>query len=383
MKSKNFISRLIFVFLILILISDFYYKYNNYNEIQGLRMTLFVKIIIGALLVFVGAKNKLYKKTNIYLIVGLLVISMLSFLHLCSDDFLFTAESLGKYFFGLIVFLFFINQLDSINSHHLDSFLAGLIILNFVFIVLGYIFDFQIFRTYQGSRFGFDGIFKSTSVASYFYILCISNYVLKNRKPFDVFILLITLISAIFVGSKSIYGFIAFALLAKFLLYIYKKQNFVSAKTYFVGVSILIISFVSLFLKEIISLHSKSREVMENSGLFSAVFSYRDIHLNNAFVDIQNNFEFGNLIYGGLSCVRRYTEIAIADLFITFGLVGATIYIFIFYYNIPKIKDCYTTMLFFGILAIIFLRGNFFYFPSVIYVSIIIFVNILNIKKHE
>ena len=383
MKLKDIISKFVFVFFLLVLISDFYYKYYTLDSKGGLRLTLYVKIAIGVTFFIFIARNKFYKKINAILFFGLLAISLLSFLQLCHNNTILIVESYGRYYFGIIVLFFFINEKVSIDQVFFKRFLSCIIIINFIFIIFGYLNNLQIFRTYYGSRFGFNGIFKSTSVASYFYIFSICYYTLKKKSTFDIFVLVLTVVSAIFVGSKSIYGFIIYALVVKVLLLVYKKQSFISGKTFFIGSSILIISSILLFLKQIMNLHSTLREVMENDGVLSAVFSYRDVHFRNTLIDVNNNFELGNFIYGGLSCVRRYTEISIVDLFITFGLVGLIIYILLLYLNIPKIKDRYTIFLLLGILGIIFLRGNFFYFPSVIFMSILIFANILNVKKHE
>jgi len=383
MTSSRKTSILITVFFVLIIISDFHYKIISTYGIVGTKLTLPIKLLIGAFLsCYLILKKLLDNKKLIYLSLFGLVI----FVRLISqNEWHFEREIyiIGQYVFGVIVFLFFSNSYHHLDFRALEKFLYLIVLLNFVCIILALIFDLQLFKTYF-SRFGYNGILKSTSTASYFYMFTVLYLLVKKDKNKQLnLLLLIALLSAFLVGSKTLYAFIAIVFIVYLLRYINQKQRYVNSTIfYLISAVILIVLGLYLFIP-LISLNKTLHKVLINDGVVSVFFSYRNKHVVNAFFEVTTNYDLSNYLFGGLSKVTRLTEVAVVDVFLNFGAIGTVVFFVLFFKNMPHINNPILKTFLIVIFCLIMLRGNFFYFPSVIYLALAIFTLTLNHDRNQ
>ena len=383
MTSSRKTSILITVFFVLIIISDFHYKIISTYGIVGTKLTLPIKLLIGAFLsCYLILKKLLDNKKLIYLSLFGLVI----FVRLISqNEWHFEREIyiIGQYVFGVIVFLFFSNSYHHLDFRALEKFLYLIVLLNFVCIILALIFDLQLFKTYF-SRFGYNGILKSTSTASYFYMFTVLYLLVKKDKNKQLnLLLLIALLSAFLVCSKTLYAFIAIVFIVYLLRYINQKQRYVNSTIfYLISAVILIVLGLYLFIP-LISLNKTLHKVLINDGVVSVFFSYRNKHVVNAFFEVTTNYDLSNYLFGGLSKVTRLTEVAVVDVFLNFGAIGTVVFFVLFFKNMPHINNPILKTFLIVIFCLIMLRGNFFYFPSVIYLALAIFTLTLNHDRNQ
>ncbi|MDA8874188.1 hypothetical protein N9H78_00775 [Winogradskyella sp.] len=379
MKNKKAYSILVAIFFLLVIITDFHYKYLLFYGVNQMKLTFIAKLIVGITLIAIMLLNTKPKREIIYLI---------SFLGICCMISLWSLNSLGidssiyvmsQYFFGVVVMLFFLSDQILLNTNYLQKIVESIICINIICIILGYVFDIHVFQTYYGKRFGYSGIFKSTATASYFYMFCLGFLLVKKHKTKITYLFIVTtIVSAFLIGSKTLYAFVIFCLAIILIKKIGKRQNIIPIKAFYMFSTLLTIVICLITFIPLISLNEILRVVLEEDGIITAFFSYRDQHVMNAYANISEDYNNVNFLFGGLGYINRLTEIAIVDAFLTFGLIGTIIYVKLITINLPKITHNTTKLIMLVIAGLIFLRGNFFYYPSAMYISLAIFAITLN-----
>ena len=114
--------------------------------------------------------------------------------------------------------------------------------------------------------------------------------------------------------------------------------------------------------------------VYNDDGLISAFFSYRNTVFSDAVIQIKEQFSAIQYLFGNLASQIRRPELALADLFINLGVIGTITFLSLLFVNIPKKLPKRVIFLCSYILLITLLRGNFFYYPTVLFFSVI-FIN--------
>ena len=377
MINEKLISKLAALFFVIIIITDFYYKYIFYNNSEVIKLTL-IKVFIGAFLAtFIALSKQTAKKSYVFL--GLLFVSCVISL-LIQDNSMVNHNiyHFSKYAFGILAMLFFFKEYERLQTIYLKKIILGLVLLNFVFILLGFFFNIHAFETYYGDRFGYNGIFKSTSTASYFYMLSLIYYLLYRHKNYLTYILLsIIVLSSLFVGSKTLIAFIVITSTIVLGRLIASKQKLVGKNLFYV-LYIFIVSTLSIYgFKLYLTLNTTLNNVLTKDGMLSAFFSYRDVHFNEALTNIKEHYSVLNFLFGGASFIERLPEMAFIDLLLSFGLIGAIVYMLLLKHTFPKVNNKLAVILFVVIGVAIMLRGNFLYYPSVIYITLAIFTVII------
>jgi len=288
----------------------------------------------------------------------------------------------GQYFFGIIVSFFFFSFYKKLVPVYLLIVLETILWINFVLIFIGFFYEIPLFRTYgNGFRFGYNGLFKSTSVATYFYMFSFILFFLKKKTRYNYCLLFNLIIALLFIGSKSAYLYLFFVSLFLIVKVIFNMRVIKKTKLFF-GLFIAVsISIGVVILKLIFTLNSVLKDVLETDGIVTAFFSYRDQLVKNVLLIVKEKYNLKDYLFGGLEHVPRLTEIAIVDLVITFGAIGGGVYGYFFAHNFPVLKKIELKFMLSVIGLIIMLRGNFFYFPSVIYMSIVIFALIVKTEE--
>ncbi|MGF1555751.1 MAG: hypothetical protein ACFCUF_06075 [Paucihalobacter sp.] len=232
------------------------------------------------------------------------------------------------------------------------------------------------------TRFGYNGIFKSTSEASYFYMFTFILYLNKKQSVKQHFLLALIIVSSLMVGSKTLYFYLFVSFIYMLVLFLTRRVNLKPAALFSIISGMFIISgFV--IMKFILPLNYRLYALYQEDGFITLFFSLRDKLLLNAIEIIEQHYSLINYLFGGMAFVPKTTELGIVDLFITFGVIGIIIYFYFLKLNFPKLNNSNVKVLGTIILASIVLRGNFFYFPSVIFLSLAIFALILNQSKKK
>lgn len=308
---------------------------------------------VKALLVFLSLSCSciMLKETykiipKIYLLlISLLLISVINwFLYGLSFNFLIKCSCF--FFFSL---LFFFKGEDGLWVNFADRTFKALVYINFFLIILGILFDFQIFKTYF-TRFGYNGLLLTPMQSTYFYLSAI--VIALSRK--DPLFFIVSILCALLAGTKILLLFLI--LLGGWL--IFTKIKGLQLKMALSVFIMLVFSVVFLlFFKQ-----DLFKEVIQNDGLLSAVFSFRD----KALISLWHNSQWldYNLITGGISLSQHKVESDLIDVCLYFGALGIIIYLLFFmllknYFLTTNLAAFYfTIVLFFMTIA-----GNFLFYP--------------------
>lgn len=377
-KNKaNFITWIVGVFLLLVIITDFNYKLGYFLNLETYRATLALKAIMTLTFSVLLIKKMLLEKTVIKSLFFLVILFLLNFLanyslNLTHDAFYKVTYLQIQFLFGLLVLIFFNQFYKYIKPEPIIHIISALVVINFLLIVIGHLFDLTIFKTYL-TRFGFNGYFKNTSIASYFYMFVVFLFHIRKRK-YDYILLAISIISALFVGSKSLYFFLYLYGIYVAYINIFKTSQDKKIKLYKAIFIILATALFFVFTLFIFMNNETMSKVYYEEGFITTFFSYRDQLFMSAYQEVIENWRVLNYGIGGMGIISKTVEIGAIDLWLNYGILGFFIYVYVFLTNIFCYMNRNLLYIFIPIIASILLRGNFLYYPSVIYVSILIFV---------
>ncbi|WCO01637.1 hypothetical protein [Psychroserpens ponticola] len=249
---------------------------------------------------------------------------------------------------------------NSKQSETLFKVFETLILINSIFIVIGFLFNVAIFKTYLGQRFGYNGLFVSsaTSTYAYFTILVYLFFRYKSRfllslKP------LIILISCLLIGTKSLYIILVLLVAIYIVKFTSKKIKIISS--ILIGLVSLFGTYYVFFIWETFS------QIRKTNGFMTALLSYRDqLLINKTLPFIDNNWTIFNYLFGGINDVSSRPQMSFFDMAYFFGLIGMTIYLisfkkWFFNFKFNKTNVYFLSILFF----LVFISGNFFLNASV------------------
>jgi len=372
-QNKNqLISRVLAFFFVLIIITDFHYKYNFRFDIQLPKELVYLKILIGIVLLLFSVFSFKFDKSkkSIFIIGAIIIISIISLFLTDKSKWRYVLYIKGQYIYGIIVFFFLINYWKDLKIDYLLKALKYFLWINFILILIGYFFDINIFKTY-GERFGYNGLLKSTSVASYFYMFSLMFFLNKKKSKYDYWIIINIIISSLMVGSKTLYLYLIVTLL---FIIANKNQTFAKNKKRFLIIFVGAASLASFFyLKLILLLNQVLQKVYQEDGMPSFIFSYRDVLVKNAIEQSNKEFTIVNYLFGGVEYIKKLPQVALVDMFITFGIISSVLFIYFFFINLPKIQNKTIKFMLYIIVGLILLRGNFLYYPSEIFIGMTIF----------
>lgn len=384
---KKTVSLLLAVFFLLIIISDFHFKCLRTYNLGYPKFTYITKVGIAiSLIIVIIIFTKHSKHLKTYLTVFGLTISCLVSI-LLSYELFVNREAViyiqAQYFFGLIVMFFFFNYYKLLNIRYLMGVIEFLIVINFILIVAGYALDLDIFKTYY-NRFGYNGLFKSTSETSYFYVMTFILYVIKKRVLKENIMIVLIICSSLLVGSKTIYLFLTLVGLYYLNHYLVARKTIKNLMSFYLFFALILTLIGIGFYKILLPMNSVLYKVFVENGIVTTFFSFRNVLAEDAFNLVKTNFNVLNYLFGGIGYIPKTVELALIDMFLTFGILGSILFIWFLILNLPKINDKHARFLMALVAIVIILRGNFFYYPSVLYISIAIFVVILaSINKNK
>ena len=236
-----------------------------------------------------------------------------------------------------------------------------MIVFNSALILIGFIFGIELFKTYSGNRFGYNGLLLTSATSTYVYIITLFYFILKYKanSKFDYKFLLV-LFSCFFIGTKSLY--LVFLALAVYLI----SSKFSSKKSKIISMLIFLIisciGFYVLFYKV-----EFFNTIREERGLLSVFMSFRNILLVRDVIPyINENWTSMSYLFGGVHDISTQSEMGFIDLFYYWGILGGVLYLAAYYKSFFTFKTNYIILFFFTILAfVIFIAGNFFFYSTI------------------
>lgn len=347
MKPEKAILTIIKISLIAIFFTDaltkFILRYISHDLFILPNRVLKILMIISTLVIIVKY-IKSYHQRVIKIYALLLILLLNTIVNYIFFD--LTFEYLVKYsYFFFITPLFFIKINVFSWEREVVNTLKYLLYINFFFVVIGLLTDFQLFKTYF-SRFGYNGLLITPMQTTYFYITSIIMAIKSKQKTF----LILALISALLAGTKTLLGFLVFL---SFYFIITKSKH---TKLTIVLIIVTVFTFFA-FLKQ-----KNFSNTLETKGLMYVLSSSRSDSLISFFNNLPTtNF---NIITGGVNLTINRVEIEIIDILMYFGLLGCIVYYYLFrqLYSF-FVKENLSVFFFFLILFFVLIAGNFLYNP--------------------
>jgi hypothetical protein len=233
-------------------------------------------------------------------------------------------------------------------------------ILNSICIIIGTLFSFDLFASYNYGRFGYNGFLRNPTHASFIYIIYFIyfyyKYVLSPTNKYK-YLLISSFFIPFLLGTKAVVFFLGLFL----IYYILKKKLY---QFLIVGLIVFILAvinfdfFLNTFIKKYFLVLYKA---YHENGLLSMLFSLRNESIQNVFIPyITKYWTFLNPFFGGAEFNLYRTELEIIDFFWFFGILGTAIYFFIFNKFVIGKEFFIRFKLLLLLLLVVFLAGSFF-----------------------
>jgi len=363
------------ILFIVLYLTDFISKYGLYYHTILENVSSVLKLILQILIVaYVFIKKE---KEGSYAIISLAVLGFfvtIGHLFIVNDDnSFFSRISNNLKIFDWYIFIFIlmvgVNSFlgySNDNKSQIPS-LAALFkafeivfYINSFFIILGFIFNIEILKAYYHERFGYNGLLRNSTHASYIYIIYIiyfyyNNINLPTKKNKVLFIS--SILISLFIATKAL-------LLFNVLLIVYLLFSVKAWKTLTISFCIvfgMILNF-DILLNTIMKNHFEVLyNVYNDKGLFTMLFSLRNERVVNEFIPyITEHWSIINYFFGGGDFNVSRTEIELLDFFWFFGIIGFAYFFWIWNRYILNFKELTKYRLCFLLLSITLLAGNFF-----------------------
>lgn len=254
-----------------------------------------------------------------------------------------------------------------------------LILINSFFILIGFLFDIELFRSYnRGDRFGYQGFLVYHSEAGYIYFIAVVlfySFYRETKRKYDLYALLFLITTMSLIGTKKAYLllllFFIFTAYDNYKIMLKHKTKILCS---LLGFLILGFSAKNYFYRLIIIKFSVLYNVYRDRGFITFFFSYRDNKIKNGIVPfIDENWSIMNYVFGGPIFKIFRPEMELFDIYLFFGIVGIIIYSLFLKDLYLDFKGKYFYLITFGVLLATFFSGNFFASVnvSIIYITCI------------
>lgn len=341
--------------LVLFYFSEALNKYFIFTEGSTILLTKLIKSVVLAVLLVIIAIN-LKKKKIVFHIILLVSLFITAQLTIKPNFDLIIISNFIKYLFPIVLFW----SLKNNDSEKTFKIYEWLLVFNSILIVAGFVFEINIFNTYRGSRFGYNGLLVTSATSTYFYIIALAYLYFKHKKRiFKAWLTYLIIISMVLLGTKSV--FLAFV----FFLGVFIVSNY-SKKIAFIGISLLIVFCFTVFLNVFFGDNFFGRITTEK-GVLTSLLSYRnELFFNRTLPYINENWNFVNYLIGGINNISTRSQMGFIDIFYFFGIIGGFYYLFLYCKSFYCIKlDKSISIYFFFILFVAFFSGNFFLNASI------------------
>lgn len=321
-------------------------------EIQaGLKALVFGLVLIGLVI---------YRKKELFYIVILFCLFSIGQLHIPNSFNWPVLQYFFKYIFAISLVAIFSNQSQSPKLKLLNIY-EFVLIFNSVLILFGYLFDITYFRTYMGTRFGYNGLMASSATGTYFYVIGMCYFLARYKERLITnWKFWLVVLCATFIGTKSI----ALALVFISVFYIIK---YIPSKRFKLILLFLFISIFIVFTYYLFFINPMFQSLTRSSGLLTSFLSMRDkLWMDYTLPYIQEYWGIWNYLFGGLSNFELRAQMELLDTLFFWGIIGGIAFSYFYFKSFfqDKIQGSTTIFILVLILLIAFFAGNFFYNAS-------------------
>ncbi|PKP25095.1 MAG: hypothetical protein CVU03_09710 [Bacteroidetes bacterium HGW-Bacteroidetes-2] len=344
------------VLLIVFFLSEAYGKIANRYFYDKSDIAKYIKFIV--LLLLISASVKYLRQLKLIgLLFLLFLLGQLTITNGFQNEIIVVFV---KFLFPLFIFLYFNNNLESSNNKKLlFKTFEWLMVINSILMLIGILLSIKLFKTYQGSRFGYNGAFFAASTGSYAYIITLMYFLLSYKeKVIKNWKFILIFISCIFIGTKAVYLAMAFTIV---YIIIISKIPFKKTLLVVASLSVLLLAYYFFFHFGIFN------TIRQKESLFTALMSYRDEQFWEITLPyIKENWTWINYLIGGVTDFDLRSQMDLIDVFFFWGILGGALYLHLFFRLFLPFKMNRTGWVFISFLAfIVFLAGNFFVYSFV------------------
>ena len=270
----------------------------------------------------------------------------------------------NKYIFFVLILLF-VNIIlsDYQNSKRLVSAAEKVFLLNSFLVILGLMFNIQVFESFyfMDYRFGYSGLFLSAneygySLMSMLLVTYYKNFI-EGESSYSFYIFLLV---AVISGLKAVYIFTAFL----FLYHIFSRRS-LSLFT-IVGITSILFAasagflFENIFHEDAVGSLGFYKNYVENRGVFDMLTSSRFDFIDTRLLPQIKEWGVFQFIFGGR---HMSVEMDFIDIFLFFGIIGGLIYlILISTVLVSSWGSCFIVKFFIALILVLsFFGGHLFY----------------------
>ncbi|WP_242203345.1 hypothetical protein [Aestuariivivens insulae] len=353
-NKKYLLIKILLLFILLHFFADFLCKLDYYSDIEFPPMNRILKGVFLCFSLCYSIYNFVnHKHKNIFLLFPLIF----AFYIFKVNDYK-NLETFIRYFFWLGVLPLFYDiylkkEYSIFFKDKVYFIFRSLILFNIIIIIVDIMLGFNYTKTYNGTRFGYNGILLNQMQTPYFYLTLLFVFQKKKNSLLLIMVAFLSILS----GIKAAY-------LGLFLFLIFKigyiNKNKISYKKQVISIGVVVTIFVFwmyLFLQTKIFSYLR-----ETHGIITALTSERNLNLKTILNELDNqNFNF---FIGSISLSSYRSEFGIVDIFLFLGFFGIVLYTLLFV-SIFKtfINNKLVVSYFIITMIIVAVAGNFLYFP--------------------
>lgn len=344
--------------LILFYISDSINKYLKYSELDFQRVSVVVRafyelVFILLIIVFINRK-KIEGAITLVIFTGTFLLSILLYF-IFIDTRIEIPEHIivfNKYIFTSIIFfaIYEINKYESVQKR-VTKVLENIFLLNACLAILGLVLDIRLFETYLGVdyRFGYDGLIVAQNEATFFYFLSLSYfYHLWQYRSGSIWKFIIVLISCVILGTKGYYVFMVFLALYHMYAHPNKVRNWVIVGGGLFATLLYVFTNFEKF--------QFFTYLVQKDGWVTMALSGRDLLFMEHFFPELMSWSPIQWIIGGHDTIIHLIEMDLFDMFLSFGIFGSALFLFLQFKTIFNFNYKYHFPIFF-VFSYLFLAG--------------------------
>ncbi len=340
--SSRILSQTGILFLVLLLvtpIADFLTVYARYYDITSMeRFSLLYRMLtigVGFLLFLYNSDVKRVVLWGSYFIAQLIILLSSVFSNAESEHVGETLLLLFKFF----TFFIYIDALSVLLSRQVISFNVFIKIFNILIslyliaIIYGFIFDYALFKNYDGERWGVKGIIIAGNEASSLLIVALCWGVVMREKYASNIILLLSVLAIIGSGTKAaILGLLLISIGLSLIKYGIKGLLYSAfGLSIFLIILSVVYNFSSGVQEEVLKTFSYFEYQFDNAAggsIISLLLSGRDYKLAVVTDDVYEFYPWA-FIFGGYPITSYFVEMDFFDLWYMMG-VGSICYMYYF-----------------------------------------------------
>ena len=271
-----------------------------------------------AILMYFFLKKNIRYTVKVFIVVGFFTFVGIDFQ---DDEYALTwFIRLTKLTLPFILYLFIVD-LGKCKREWVDETFRIVIFLQVIVVVIAFMFQWDLFLTYNHKRFGYSGLIIAQNEASFFYV--ISFIFLFNRWEIhkdikDLALLVLVMISSVLLGTKAVYiGVLSFPV----FLFFYKGYYNWFRLT--IGIVIGIGVLFGVYALGVFDFYINFSKEME---LLTVITSLRDQLILERLPIVFDNWLWYNYLFGSVNPSISFVEMDIIDLFLYGGIIGSIFY---------------------------------------------------------